>query len=276
MKLAVSNIAWPAGKDGEAASILSREGVSAIEIAPTKIWPEPLKVSPADLVAYRRHWEDLGLPIVAMQALLFGKPDLTLFSWPAKRLETRDYLSRIIELGQALGAGALVFGSPKNRLLSGNSTAQADAIAVEFFAEIGAYAHAHNVHFCIEPNPVEYGCDYITRAAQGVELVRHVAQPGFGLHLDAAGMTMSKDPVEEIFQSALPCWHHFHVSEPFLAPIGTAGVDHQRFATALHKVGYLHWVSIEMNRASSPTWQQELIESVRFVQSCYGSPHAFR
>jgi D-psicose/D-tagatose/L-ribulose 3-epimerase len=199
---------------------------------------------------------------------------LTLFGSAAKRLETRDYLCRIIDLGQALGARALVFGSPKNRLVQGSSKTEADKIALDFFAALGSHAMAHDVWFCLEPNPVEYGCDYVTRAAEGVELVQRVAQPGFGLHLDAAAMTLSQDPVEEVFQSALPCWQHFHVSEPFLSPIGSAGVDHRRFASALHEVGYANWVSIEMSRATSPTWQQELTDSLRYVQDCYGTPPA--
>lgn len=39
MKLAVSNIAWSGSEDEAALDMLLEEGIRAIEIAPTRIWP---------------------------------------------------------------------------------------------------------------------------------------------------------------------------------------------------------------------------------------------
>src|SRR4051812_10329496 len=53
MRLAISNIAWPVGADDEAAPLLNAHGVEGVELALTKIWPEPLDASAADVRAYR-------------------------------------------------------------------------------------------------------------------------------------------------------------------------------------------------------------------------------
>jgi sugar phosphate isomerase/epimerase len=269
MKLAVSNIAWPETADDQALRILQRCGVEGIEIAPTKVWPQPLLATHESVVSYRRFWEDRGLRIVALQALLFGRPDLAIFGSAAQRRETLEYLYRIIELAHKLGARALVFGSPKNRQTMGTGAAEVEEIALSFFRLLGVHAQAHGVHFCLEPNPVEYACDYITTGADGVALASRVGQPGFGLHLDSAAMTLSHDCVEAVCRSALPYWVHFHVSEPFLACIGSAGVDHRRFAEVIRTLAFPGWISIEMNRASSSAWEEELETSILYVQGCY-------
>ena len=85
MRLAVSNIAWPAGADDDAARLLVAHGVAGVEVAPARVCERPWE-APAGLVAaYRGFWEDRGLPIVALQALLFGRPELVLFGDAATR-----------------------------------------------------------------------------------------------------------------------------------------------------------------------------------------------
>jgi len=115
MKLAVSNIAWPMEHDAAVADVLRGLGVTGIEVAPTKVWPRPLEATDAEIDAYRRFWDDRGIAIAAAQSLLFGRPDLTLFESDDTQRRTLEYLTGIIRLCGRLGAGALVFGSPKNR-----------------------------------------------------------------------------------------------------------------------------------------------------------------
>ena len=122
MKIAVSNIAWPVEQDAQIADALAACGVRGIEIAPTKIWPKPLEATESEIGAYRRWWSDRGISIVAAQALLFGRPDLTIFENEATRRLTRDHLEGIIRLCARLGAEALVFGSPDRKSTRLNSS----------------------------------------------------------------------------------------------------------------------------------------------------------
>ena len=186
MQIAVSNIAWPPEQDDVVAAVLKKSGVSAIEIAPTKLHAEPTTLTADECRTIRRRWEDRGLPIVAAQSLLFGKPELTLFDSAAARAATLDYLKRIAAVCGSLGAGALVFGSPKNRRRNAMPIEEANQIAIDFFRELGVTAAKSGTCVVLEANPVDYGADFVTRAAEALALVQTVAHPGLQLHLDAA------------------------------------------------------------------------------------------
>ena len=246
MKLAISNIAWDPKEDESVCVLMRKYGVTGVEIAPTKIWDKPATVDRQDALDYAQSWKDRGIEISSMQALLFGRPDLVIFGDAESRQATLDYLTDIIRLGGLLGAQALVFGSPKNRLVGDLPRNEAMDIACEFFRAVGRAATENGTTFCIEPNPLDYGCDFITTSDEGRELVSAVNQPGFCLHLDAAGMTMSREDIEQQLAASVPGICHFHISEPGLKPVGNGNVDHGTFARILAECGYDRWYSIEM------------------------------
>jgi sugar phosphate isomerase/epimerase len=253
MRLAVSNIAWPSGADEKAAAVLLEQSADGVEVAPTKVWPKPLEATERDARGYRAWWEGRGLKVAALQALLFGRPDLVVFGDEAVRRDTVEYLKRVIDLASWLGAEALVFGSPKNRLVGVMEREETETIAERFFRELGDHAASRGVAFCVEANPPEYGCDFITTTADAADLVRRVGSEGFGLHVDTGGMTLSGDDPAQSLSPPLPNWRHFHVSEPHLAPVGRGGADHNAIAAAVHAAGYDRWVSIEMKEAGPDT-----------------------
>lgn len=263
--LAVSNIAWPISEDDAVAKALISLDVRAIEIAPTKLFPSPAEVSDADIDECRKRWSDRGLEIVAAQALLFGHPELTIFDDPATRARTREYLQRIIHVCAQLGAKALVFGSPKNRLAKGRDVS---AEAVEFFGQLARDAAQEGTAIVMEANPTDYGADFVTRAMEALNLVKAVDHLGFRLHLDTACMTLAGDSIKEVFDAGFKLLCHFHVSEPQLAPIGAGGIDHAAFARELKPRHYEHWVSIEM-REMQPFDLDAIKNAVRLVQSAY-------
>lgn len=269
MKLAISNIAWPTDQDAAVAEVLHHLGVTGVEIAPTKIWPAPLEATEADIQHYLRFWEERGIALVAAQALLFGQSGLTLFEDADKRRRMLDYLAGMARVCGALGIGSLVFGSPKNRCLGTLTREAAWPVAVEFFGKLGEAAAAAGTIVVMEANPPDYGTDFVTRAADAVALVQAVGHRGFRLHLDSACMSLANDPVHETFESAAPLLRHFHVSEPFLAPVRAGGVAHGVFASELHRIRYAGWLSIEM-RQQEPFAPQQLSDTITFVRAAYG------
>ena len=244
-RLAISNIAWEPSEDDAVVAVLQREGISGIEIAPTKWREKPFDASAADVAAYRRCWEDRGLRVVSLQALLFGRPDLQLFAAGDSRARLADYLSRIIDFAAAVGAHALVFGSPKNRVRGTLPMADAIAIAADFFRGIGGYCTDRGTTLCIEANPVEYGCDFVTSTAEAVALCREVGHPGIRVNVDLGGITMSHENAPAAISSARDVIGHYHASEPNLAEIGAAS-PHADAGRALFATDYAKWVSIEM------------------------------
>jgi D-psicose/D-tagatose/L-ribulose 3-epimerase len=248
MKLAMSAIAWEPSDDDAAARILREHGFEGVELAPTKIFPRPDEASDTEIAACRAAWEKRGLRIVALQALLFGRPELTVFG--ETRDATLEYLARIIRLGARLGAHALVFGSPRNRARGSLPTTKAWARAVEFFRKLGRVAEEAGTCLCIEPNPPRYGADFIVDSEEAVRLVEEVDSPGFGLHLDAACARLAGEDLAARLRASAHVLRHVHLSEVDLAPVRAGGTsDVASIAAALREIHYSGYISIEMKPA---------------------------
>jgi sugar phosphate isomerase/epimerase len=257
VRIAVSNLAWNRDEDAELVAELAALGVDALEVAPTKLWDEPLALPPETLAAYR---QQAGVPIVALQSLLFGHPELRLFD--ASRDATLAHLVGMCRVAAALGAQVLVFGSPANRRRNGGDA----STATTFFRELGAEAAALGVCVCVEPLPPELGTDFVTTAAEAAALVEAVASPGFGLHLDSSSLHLAgEDPAAAI----RPGLRHFHASEVGFGVLGTTGVDHERCADALRSAGYGGVVSIEMLAVEGAN-RERVLASVDVARRVYG------
>ncbi len=272
MRVAISNIAWPLDQDALVADKLSELRISAIEVAPTKIWPAPLEATDAQIESYRHFWNSRGISIIAAQALLFGQPGLTLFEGTDARHHTLEYLKGIIRVCTRLGAESLVFGSPKNRRAGNQELSIVWQQAIEFFGRLGEIAKAEGASIVMEANPPEYGCDFVTRADEAFALVQAVNHPGFQLHLDAACMSMVSDSPEEIIPKVGSTLAHFHASEPGLAPVGHGTIDHSRFASVLAASGYSGWISIEM-RQIDPFDVCAIQDAIEAVKASYQTPY---
>lgn len=90
MRLAVSNIAWQPADQAAILPLLRDRGVTGIEVAPTKLWPDWQGATPAAAAAYRERLADQGFAVPALQAILFGKPDCTLFDPAGARWRRAD------------------------------------------------------------------------------------------------------------------------------------------------------------------------------------------
>ncbi|MGH7710942.1 MAG: sugar phosphate isomerase/epimerase family protein [Gemmatimonadaceae bacterium] len=248
MKLAFSNIAWNRDEDAAVAAVLVSRGIAGVEIAPTAVWPAPLARTPGELTTYRENWQGLGLRVVALQAILYGRPQLRVFGAEDSQRALVQHVDGMFSLAAALGAHALVFGSPGNRRRDGLPFAEAVRRAAVLFRELAGLAQSRGVVLCIEPNPEAYQCDFVVNGAEAVTLAEAVDHPGFGIHLDAGGLKLSGEDPNDAVQRALPWLRHVHASEPHLVPFGVGGAQHALLADALREVGYDGWVSVEMRR----------------------------
>ena len=245
MNLAVSCIAWNSAEEPAIADLLAAQGCTGVELVPGRIAERPLDATPAQVAAVRAFWESRGISIVAMQALLFGHPELLVFG--ETRAQALSYLAGVVRLGGALGASALVFGSPKNRARGAMPLDEAQRIAVDFFGELGAIAASAGTCLCIEPNPPHYGADFVTDSVQALALVEAVGSPGFALHLDSACARLAGEDFAARLRASAHALRHVHVSEPQLGPVGPGGTaDVQAAGLALREIHYRGYVSIEM------------------------------
>jgi len=267
MKLAVSNIAWDAAEEEAVLALLERLGVQGVEIAPTKLWPELRGATPTAAAEYRARLAARGFQIPALQAILFGRPELLLFGPPDVQQALVRHVASVAELAHALGAGTLVFGSPKNRDCGDLSWEQASRIAAEVFAHAGDACLAHSVRVCLEPNPKAYACNFMTHWYEVEELVQRIAHPGVAVHLDAACIAVEGDDPVEAVRACAARTAHFHVTEPSLQDFSAPTLDHQAIGRALRESGYAGWLSIEMRRSAEPL--QSIEQAVTYVLKHY-------
>jgi D-psicose/D-tagatose/L-ribulose 3-epimerase len=250
---------------------MSGFGIGALEVAPTVIWSDLNAVSSRDASAYRRWWERRGIKIVAMQSLLYGRPPHSIFGSRDEQRAALEYLSVVYRLASWLGAGRLVFGSPSHRRPGVLSAEDGFQRALGFFGKAGDAAAQRNLMLCLEPNPQEYGCEFINSAAEAREFIRRVASPGFALHLDAGAMTLQGEPPTAITAGELPV--HFHISEPFLGPLGSSPTDHVGLSGALRAAAYHGFCSIETRSQPEIPLVDRLTKTFAYAIEQYRGAH---
>ncbi len=269
-QLAVSSIAWTNQEEKDVAKVFRKLSVKNVELAPTKLWGDPTKATDSEIADVLDFWESNGQDVVAFQSMLFGRENLKIFEDELTRQETANFLKDFIRLAGKMGVKVLVFGSPKNRQRGKVAYDQAFDIAKDFFGDLGDVARENNTCFCIEPNPIDYACDFVTNAQQGIELVKAVNNEGFGLHLDIAGMTLAGDDIAESIKNAAPVLRHFHASSPQLGQVEAAGgIDHETAAVALADINYKGFVSIEMRPAEAGQNVERVEKAVMYIREVY-------
>lgn len=251
MRLAISNIAWDVDEDADIAELLKRNGIDAIDIAPSKYFPNPVEASDEEISRVRCWWAERGIEITGMQALLFGTTGLNVFGSQETRETMLRHLAAVCRIGAGLGATRLVFGSPRNRDRSGLNDEQVAEIAIPFFRQLGDIAQAQGVQICLEPNPACYGANFMTTSAETAEVVRQVAHPAVRMQLDIGALTINDEDPAVVLQYSASLIGYIHVSEPELVPIGDAGTNHIKLATCLRQLLPRHIVSIEMLASKS-------------------------
>ncbi len=272
MKLAISNLAWPADFDDAAFVRLRVDGIAGIEIAPTRIAPWN-ELHAGRLAEVRGRIEDAGLTISSLQAILYNVPGAQLLGDAGAFAVMLEHLKRVGEIAAALGAKVAVFGAPKSRLRGDTHPETAFALAAERLARLGDCAALHGLTLGVEPVPAAYGSDFLTRGAEVVDLVRTIDHPSVRVHLDTGCALVAGDSIADLIRSAGPLLVHFHASEPRLGPFAAPASEHAAAAAALTSIDYRGWVSIEMLPVRDAPLAA-VAEAIAFIGMAYGAVDA--
>ncbi len=259
MKLAISNIAWEAEEEHEISCIMQELGVGGAEIAPSKISSDITRISANELRDYKSFWNNKHIDIVAMQSLLYGHSEMRLFFDSISREKTLGHLQLCADIGAELGVKALVFGSPKNRIIPADYDYMGDA--KEFFDKIGRYCTRKGSVFCMEPNPSEYGTNFLCNTRDAISFVREVDNKGLKVNIDTGTIIANNEDYKEILDDGWDYIGHVHISEPFLNLIDRSRCIYKDLINSLSERNYLEYVSIEMK--ANPKKQN--IEAVKGV-----------
>jgi len=269
MRLSISNIAWEPKDDETVAGLLRQYSVNAIDVAPSKYFPDPAKARKEDILSVKDWWNERGVEVTGMQSLLFGTTGLNVFGSASSRAELIRHLSHVCRVGEGLGARFLVFGSPKNRDRSGLSDSEAASIAIPFFRSFGDIAGEYGTIICLEPNPICYGANYMTTSAETARVVREVDHPFIRMQFDTGAITISEEEPSSALEQYADIIGHVHASEPNLVPLGDGATDHRAMCRALHKHLPDHVVCVEMLGVKTEPNPVSIERALDVAVACY-------
>ncbi len=267
MKLAASNLIFPAFNHFDLLPLMNSVGIEGLEVAPNHTWPAPWEGVPAGAVtAYRKAASTAGLSIVGLHSLLAGRPDLGLFDIPGMGGRSIDYLVRLSAICRDLGGKTLILGPRwRRRLTDRVAWVQGRAFLELLLPRI----EDHGTVLCFAPLASKDG-DFCTTARECYMLVNAIDHPSFGLHLGAAGLAATGEMGHATFAAVRGRLEHFLADEPDLDAIGSSGrIDHADLRRHLAAISYYGWVSVvQQNRPGSNLFSA-LTKAVSFAAGRY-------
>ena len=260
MNISISNIAWTAEHDEYIYEELKKQGISGLEIAPTRIFPnEPYsKLNEAKRFA-KNIKEKYGLNISSIQSIWYGRTE-KIWGSLEEREQLIDYTKKAIDFAAEIKCNNLVFGCPRNRIIPKDGDR---AIAINFFKELGDYAYTNSTCIGMEANPPIYNTNFINTTSEAIELIKEVGSKGFKLNLDIGTMIFNEEDIS-ILNENVELINHVHISEPGLKLIEKREIHHQ-IKEILIKHNYRGYISIEMKNMNDTIKVLEIIEYVKGV-----------
>lgn len=216
--LGVSSLAWNPAEDPDIAELLQSRGVSYIDLVPTKYfgWDDLSAVQKA--LQIKKKWAEFGVNIRGIQSLLFGAGPLNILN-PEDWKKLTAHFERVFSVASALGANRLVFGSPNNRKRGPMGSMEAESIAADFFRKLADQARNHTCMVLLEPNPMEYGCDFVTKTSEAISLVQKVGHPNLRVQLDLGTCFYNDEEADEILQNSSESIGYIHLATKNLSAL---------------------------------------------------------
>lgn len=257
--LCISNICW----DKHPVSFLDmcvENGVSKIEIAPTKIVSSVYNNNDSVLRSFLHEVKSRNMTIESMQSIFYNNQSNIFL----QKKQFLDHLRKVFEIAKKIECDYLVFGSPKNREIP-NSMKKEEAwdFFCETMEEISEILNKEydNLKLALEANPQQYGCNFMTNYLEAKEILEKVKKENIVFHLDTACTLMSGKNFENAFVENKKYIHKIHLSEPYLEPVINNTIDYEKIFKILKKHNYNGVVSIEMK----PSEQKNIVLSIKLI-----------
>lgn len=235
---------WPLDR---ACGFAAECGYTGLEIAPFTLGDRPTALSAAERSTIRRTVERAGLEVIGLHWLLAKTEDLHVTHPDAQvRRRTTEYLADLARLSADLGGTILVFGSPKQRSLTGGVDA---ATAIDHLRGVceGLIPTLDVTGTLLALEPLTTAeTDVLTTAAETCRLIETVDSPFVRLHLDVKAMSSEDESIPDVIRRSHRHLVHFHANDANLQGPGFGDIDFRPIFKALEEVAYRGWVSVEV------------------------------
>jgi sugar phosphate isomerase/epimerase len=236
-------------------------GFDYVELGTSEI----ASLSDAEFEQVARDLKAIGLPTPA--ANLFLPATLKVTGPDVDREQQMIYVRRAFDRLARLGVQVVVFGSGgARRVPEGFAKGDAFKQLVEFGRRIAPEARARRITVAIEPLRREE-TNIINSAAEGLELVQAIDDPGFQLMIDFYHLASEKESAD-IISRAKNQLRHLHIANPKgrVFPSVSEEYDYGPFFAGLRSIGYNQRISVE---ASTKDLQAEAPKAIAFLRQSF-------
>ena len=160
-------------------------------------------------------------------------------------------LKEFIDLAASQGPGTLVNIGRSRGLGDPQRKEATQSVAAEAIQDLSDYAVLGQVRIILEPINHEEA-SYIHSTQDGIELVRRVNRPNFGLMLDTYHMYLEDtDMVASLYEAAPFCWH-LHISDSNRCYPGSGEIRFDRVIATLNDLGFNGFAGTEIKPWPDP------------------------
>ena len=236
----------------ESCRYMKQCGYEGIEIAHFTLADDPVSITPAQRLEYSRIMRDEGLKFVGLHWLMVSPAGLHV-STPDPELRARgwQHIRNLIDLCADLGAGGtgenlvMVFGSPKQRGLTGGATREvATRNYVDGLRSVAAHAEQRQVQILVEALPSSQ-TEVVLSLDEAATIVREIGSPAIQTMFDSHNAIEETEPHEVLVERHFPVIKHVHVNEMDGGHCGTGDYDFKPVLRKLRELNYSGWVSLE-------------------------------
>ncbi|WP_036717549.1 sugar phosphate isomerase/epimerase family protein [Paenibacillus harenae] len=253
----MNKIGWCAGI--EQAGLLADIGLDYIECALSSLQLEEEEAFAGKLALY------LSSPVKVRAMNLFAPADMMLIGPQRDGERIRKYVSLSGEAAARIGAGIVVLGSGRARMVpDGWERRRAEAEMLECLGRIADEWRGSGVTLAIEPlNHKE--SNLINSVAEAASLAKQVNSPAVRILADLYHMDEEDEPLETL--AAHKEWiAHIHVADTGRLAPGTGTYPYEQFAGILREIGYEGMVSAE---CKWPDTVDGVQSSISFMQQMF-------
>ena len=267
MKFAICNETYQGWDFTKTCEHIASTGYDGIEIAPFTLKGDPRDLDEGDAGDFRAIAEAAGLEVVGLHWLLV-KPAWLHLTTPDDllRKDTIAFARHLARFCGAMGGKIMVWGSPKQRNLEeGWDYGEARDRAADALREICNSATEAGVTIAMEPLGRKE-TNFLTTAAETIELIKQVDHPACRLHLDVKAMSDEDKEIPDIIRQSKDYTVHFHANDPNLRGPGFGEVKFEPILAALKETNYDGYVSVEVFDYS-PDPETIAVKSLEYLKS---------
>ena len=265
MKISVSNIAWDSIFDESVSSMLFQEQIKYIDLAPTKYVENINELDRTLCKKITDFWLEKNISFLGMQSLFYGKNELNIFDEDNFK-NVMSHCEKLISIASMFKIKVLIFGSPLNRFIK-NKNKNNNLIAKNFFNEFSKQIEQTDITLCIEPNPKEYGCNFLTNTIECIDFVKELNLPNVKTNLDLSAVQINNKNLLDVVKYGEKYFGYVHISDPYLTPLENI-IFHENSAKVIKSKLNPEIISLEVNQ-SQVTDIKELQNSIKLVKELY-------